>query len=299
MRTIVQGAHPPAAVRVHRLRRWASDHPYAAITALAVTGGWAAIGLPILASRGVLPGGWLVHASPIDVEKTAALTGMVVMLAGALWIAEAADGPGRVALVAARALHWRIGVWSWALAVIALPVTTVVAGVVLGRSPDLSPGALIHQLAALAVAVVVINLAEEVMWAGLVQTRLETHLSLGRAALLTAVPFALLHLPLRFVDAELSIPRAFGELAALIVLGFAIRLLFGLALRGLGDSLLALAVFHASFNSANNEEGIGATVLGADHQGFAMLAVLGVMAGLAIVRRNLLGVRNAQNELVS
>jgi membrane protease YdiL (CAAX protease family) len=299
MQTITLGASPPAIVRPHRLRRWAGTHPFAAVIAFTMTAGWAAIGVPILASRGVLPGGWLVDNSPVDLEKTAALTGMAVMLGGALWIARVADGPARLSVVGARAVRWRIGVWSWALAIAVLPVTTIVCGMLFGRSVDPRPVELVEQVAALALAVLVINLAEETVWAGLVQTRLETRHGLGLAALLTAVPFALLHLPLRFVEADPSIGGVLSEGVALVILGFAIRLLFGLALRGLGDSLLALAVFHASFNSANNEEGIGATVLGSGHQGFALLAVLGVMAGLAFAGRGRLGRRDGQQEAVS
>jgi membrane protease YdiL (CAAX protease family) len=300
MQTFVRASGaPPVVRRGGRLQRWAGQHPYAAINALVVTAGWSAIGGPILADRGVLPGGRLVDASPVDVEKTAALAGMAVLLAGALWVARLADGPARVALVRSRAVHWQIGLRSWAVAVAALPVTTVLVGVALGRPADLSPGALLEQIAAVAIAVAAINLVEETVWAGLVQTRLEVHRSLSRAAFLTAVPFALLHLPLRYVEADPTAVTVLGDLMALLVLGFVIRLLFGLALRRLDDSLLGVAVLHASFNSANNEQGIGASVLGADHQGFALLAVLVVLAGLVVAGRGGLGRRDAEAERVS
>lgn len=299
MQTLVRDSGSTAAVRRGRVRRWAGAHPYAAINALVVTGGWAAVGGPILASRGIVPGGWLVDASPVDAEKTAALAGMAVLLAGALSVARLADGSGRVALVRARALHWRIGLGSWAVAVAALPVTTILVGIAFGRPADLSPGALLEQAAAVAIAVVAINLVEETVWAGLVQTRLEVHRSLPGAALLTAVPFALLHLPLRYVETDPTVVAVLGDVVALLVFGFVIRLLFGLALRRLGDSLLALAVLHASFNSANNEQGVGASVLGADHQGFALLAVLVVLAGLAVAGHGHLGRRDAERERAS
>jgi membrane protease YdiL (CAAX protease family) len=278
---------------------WAGSRPLVAITGLVVTLGWAAASAPILASRGVIPGGGLVDRSPVDVEKTAALAAMAALVPAVLWVARRADGPGRIDLVRARMGHWRIGLRAWFLALAALPVTTIALGAAFGRAPDLSPGALLEQLGALAVAVIVINLAEEVMWAGLVQSRLEVRHRLPVAAFLVAIPFALLHVPLRFVDADFSLGAAVGELVALIVLGFVIRLLIGLVLRAVDNSLLALGVFHASFNSANNEEGIGATVLGADHQGFALLAVIGLLAWTAHSLRGRLGRRDAAVEVVS
>src|SRR5690606_29932518 len=115
--------------------------------------------------------------------------------------------------------------------VAALPLATVLLGAALGRRVSLSAPDLLGQVGALVVAVVVINLWEEVMWAGLFQTRLEVDHGLAAAAFLVAVPFALLHVPLRFVEDPFSLGAALGQFAALLVLGFVVRLLFGLALR--------------------------------------------------------------------
>jgi membrane protease YdiL (CAAX protease family) len=291
--------HPRVATRTPGARPWVADHPLATITGLVVTLGWGAMLAPILASRGVLPGGGLVDRSPVDVEKTAALAAMAVLVPAAFWVARQADGPGRLALVGTRMRRWRIGTRAWLLALVALPAATVLTGMALGRSASLSVPDLLAQLGALAVAVVVINLWEETMWAGVLQTRLEVDHRLPVAAFLVAVPFALLHVPLHFVEGPFTLGGALAQFAALLVLGSVVRLLFGLVLRSLDDSLLALAVFHASFNSANNEEGIGASVLGPDHQGFALLAVLGLLAGVALAHRGRLGRRAAQLEVTS
>jgi len=202
-------------------------HPYAAVTSLVVTVGWAAALVPILASRGVIPGRRLVELSPAGVEETAALATMAVLVPAALWVAWLADGPGRIRVVTARMRFWRIGLRGWFLALAALPVTTIGVGIAFGRSPDLSTSGIARQLGALLVALVAINLWEEGLWSGLVQTRLEVRHRLPVAALLTAVPFALLHVPLRFVEDAFSLSAAATQLGALVVLGFVVRLLIG------------------------------------------------------------------------
>ena len=55
---------------------------------------------------------------------------------------------------------------------------------------------------------------EETAWAGVVQTRLEHHHGLAKAALLTAVPFALFHMPLHFIG-DFSIGSLAGALVTL------------------------------------------------------------------------------------
>jgi len=269
------------------------------VTGAVVTLGWTAMAAPILASRGVLPGGALVDRSPVDVEKTAALAAMAVLVPAAFWVARQADGPERVALVVTRMRRWRIGVRPWAMAVFALPLATVLTGVAFGRTPTLSVSDLVAHLGALVIAVLVINLWEGAMWSGLFQTRLEVDHRLPVAAVLVAVPFALLHVPLRFVEDPFSLGAALGQFAALLVLGSVIRLLFAVVLRSLDDSLLALAAFHAAFNSANNEQGIGAAVLGPDHQGFALLAVVGLLVGVVLTSRGRLGRRDPHLEVAS
>ena len=289
---------PGEAARSPEPRR-AAHHPLISMTVAVVTLGWGVMAGLILASRGALPGGDLVDRSPIDLEKTAALAAMIVLLPVAFWLARRADGPDRVALVLTRMRRWLIGLRSWLVALAALPVATVTIGMALGRPVSLSGRDLLAQLGALVIAVAVINLWEETMWAGLFQTRLEVDHRLPVAAFLVTIPFALLHVPLRFVEESFSLGAALAQFAALLVLGFVIRLLFALVLRTLTDSLLALGVFHASFNSANNESGIGASLLGADHQGFALLAIVALLAAATVALRGRLGRRDPAQEVPS
>jgi membrane protease YdiL (CAAX protease family) len=73
-----------------------------------------------------------------------------------------------------------------------LPLIALSLGLIFGGSlqtADLG-SVLIKQLGSIALAVVVINLWEETVWAGFFQTRLEARFNFVVAAVLTALPFA-------------------------------------------------------------------------------------------------------------
>ena len=69
------------------------------------------------------------------------------------------------------------------------------------------------QVVGLLVNLLLINMWEETAWAGVVQTRLEQRHGLVKAALLTAVPFALIHMPLHFIG-DFSVDSLVGALVA-------------------------------------------------------------------------------------
>ena len=76
----------------------------------------------------------------------------------------------------------------------------------------------------------------------------------------------------------------------LAIVGVVVRALLGAALRGTGDSLLATGLLHATFNEANNPEGIVALFLeGANRQGAALLATLLLATFLGVALRRRLG----------
>ncbi|WP_433505496.1 CPBP family glutamic-type intramembrane protease [Pseudonocardia halophobica] len=141
-----------------------------------------------------------------------------------------------------------IGIEWWALVVATLPLLALAAHLLAGSRPVLAdvPSFLLGQAFQLVTAVLIINLAEELAWAGFLQTRLEQRHGLPVAAGLTALPFALLHLPL--------LPLASGPLwrtaAITIVFALAVRLALGVAMRGTGASVLAVAVLHAEINKS-------------------------------------------------
>ncbi|MFI7583024.1 CPBP family intramembrane glutamic endopeptidase [Kocuria sp. M1N1S27] len=85
-------------------------------------------------------------------------------------------------------------------------------------------------------------------WAGCVQTRLERRHHLFVAALLTAVPFSAIHVPIVLIGESDVLPA----LGGVLVLGVAMRLLVGVFLRGTGGSLLAAGLVHGVYNACNN-----------------------------------------------
>ena len=89
-------------------------------------------------------------------------------------------------------------------------------------------------------AVVVINLWEETVWAGFFQTRLEARFNFVVAAVLTALPFAGVHVPLLLLDDHVSPLSVLMGIAGLLILGIVVRLLMGVMLRAALDSVLAV-----------------------------------------------------------
>jgi hypothetical protein len=90
---------------------------------------------------------------------------------------------------------------------------------------------LIKQLGSIVLAVVVINLWEETVWAGFFQTRLEARFNFVVAAVLTALPFAGVHVPLLFLDDQVSALSVLRGSAGLLILGVVVRLLMGVMMR--------------------------------------------------------------------
>ena len=143
------------------------------------------------------------------------------------------------------------------------------------------------QLVGLLVNLLLINMWEETAWAGVVQTRLEHNHGLAKAALLTAVPFALFHMPLHFIG-DFSIESLAGALVTLLIVCAIDRLMIGVFLRGTGGSILAVAVLHTLFNRSNNDEGMVAALVEGDGRklaGLISVLVLTAVAAMVVRRR--------------
>ncbi|HYP44975.1 MAG TPA: CPBP family intramembrane glutamic endopeptidase [Propionibacteriaceae bacterium] len=113
----------------------------------------------------------------------------------------AVDGRPGVLRLARRRFRWRIGARWWLIVIAGLPTLTMALALLLGdhlTPVDVVPFAITQTLGFL-VNLLLINLWEETAWASFVQTRLERRHSLPIAATLTAIPFALIHMPLHFI----------------------------------------------------------------------------------------------------
>jgi membrane protease YdiL (CAAX protease family) len=153
---------------------------------------------------------------------------------------------------------------------------------------DVAPFA-IAQLVGLLVNLLLINMWEETAWSGMVQTRLEQRHGLVKAALITAVPFALVHMPLHFIG-DFSLDSLTSALVSLLIICAFVRLMIGVFLRGTRDSILAVALVHTLFNRSNNDEGLVAGLLDGDGRKLAgLLAVIALTAVVATASRRRLG----------
>jgi membrane protease YdiL (CAAX protease family) len=132
---------------------------------------------------------------------------------------------------------------------------------------------LIKQLGSIVLAVVVINLWEETVWAGFFQTRLEVRFNFILAAVLTALPFAGVHMPLLLLDDQVSALSILKGVAGLLILGIVVRLLMGVMMRAALDSVLAVGILHQIFDASNNNSGLVDSLLdGADAGNMTQLA---------------------------
>ena len=261
----------PAGIRAIVGRR-----PVTAFLIMAFAIAYPAMSLTALAIHRVIPGGPLLDRLPVPPDETVGLMlTMFALLPSALFVTWAADGrPGVVSLFK-RIARWRFGVGWWLAVLAGLPVLTVVATLILGGSLEsIDPVELFwDQLRLLLINFILVNLWEETAWAGVIFV----------AAVLTALPFGLIHLPLAFLS-EITIASVLISLAAYVLLGLFLRLLVGVVLRGSRDSLVAAGLMHSVFNRTNNDNGIAAALLSGELYRLGILiAVVVLIAALALL----------------
>jgi len=209
---------------------------------------WLLFAIPVLAFHGVIPG------ADLPVEVFALASTLLILLPMALWVTSITDGRAGVRALFVRVFRWRFGIGWWLVVLFGLPVIALLLGLIFGGSlqtAHLGP-VLIKQLGSIVLAVVVINLWEETVWAGFFQTRLEARFNFVVAAVLTAVPFAGVHVPLLLLEDQVSALSILIGLAGLLILGVVVRLLMGVTMRGAADSVLAVGVLHQIFDASNN-----------------------------------------------
>jgi membrane protease YdiL (CAAX protease family) len=263
-------------------------HPVAAYLALALTSSYLLLTVMVLIERGVLPGRDLPDTVGAGMEEAASLVLVLTLVSSALVITQLEGGPAATTNLLRRAVRWRVPVRWWAVAVLALPVTSLLLALVLGdQFTTPSTGTLGREVVSIAVALLLVNISEETAWAGFLQTRLERRHRFLVASLLTAVPFALVHLPIRVVAREITgLEDVVGNLIALLIISAIIRTLLGVVMRGALNSVLLVAVTHTFFNRSNNPDGIGADLVTGEARSLAaLLASLLLTVVLCVVMR--------------
>lgn len=218
--------------------------PLTAFLVLALGIGWVSLGVPVALG---------IDSSPF----------LILMLLGllvpSLLVTRAADGWSGVRRLLARAFQWRFGLVRWAVVVFAMPVITLALAAATGTLVDPAGGwfALTgwYLFNTLIFGALLANLWEETAWAGFAQTRLMARHGLILSSLLTAVPFALIHIPLYVADAATA-----SELARNLVLLFALapvyRYLLGVHMLDSRGSVLAVGIQHAAWNASGKLEAV-------------------------------------------
>jgi membrane protease YdiL (CAAX protease family) len=231
-------ATPPAVRRAGFVRR----HPIITFAGGAIVPTWATQFL-------FLTMGWELFP--------AMLLEIVFLLGSAVLVTAHTQGRTGVRRLFAGAVKWRMGAARFAVVLLALPALTVGIAAVSGslRAPDGGAGkeALTYLFLTSIFGAVLGNVWEETAWAGFAQRRLMDRHGLLAGSLLTAIPFALIHLPLAFADHGLH--GTSGRDVAitwtvLILTAPFFRYLLGTVLIDTGGSVLAVAILHASFNAS-------------------------------------------------
>ena len=271
------------------LRGWVARRPVISFLVLLFTLAYPVMSVPVLAAHGVIPDGWMPRLPGLDTERiAAAMLVFLALLPTTFLVTWAADGRPGVLRLVRRMFRWRIGARWWLIVLAGLPTLTMALALLLGdhlTPVDVLPFAITQTLGFL-VNLLLINLWEETGWAGFVQTRLERRHSLPIAAILTAIPFALIHMPLHFIG-DFTLESLATALVTLLIVSILVRLLLGVVLRGTRDSILAVAVLHTVFNRSNNDEGVVAGLLEGQAHGLAgLLAVILLATTVAILARH-------------
>ena len=277
------------------LRRFAVRRPLTAFLILGMSLGYSLAFVWGLAYNGVIPGGGLADALHIAPDELVGAATLLGLFPAALFVTWASDGRAGVRILLRRAFHWRVSLWWWLTVLFGLPTLTVGLALLLGddlRPVDIS-SLVVSQLTLLLVNFIVTNLWEETAWTGVFQTRLEERHNWLVAAMLTAIPFAAIHLPLQFfLDQPVTLASLAAAFGVYLLLGLLVRPMFAVFRRGTGDSVLLVALLHSVFNRTNNQNGIAATLLEGDARQLTMLlAVVVLTVVTAVVIRSRLSRR--------
>jgi membrane protease YdiL (CAAX protease family) len=249
-------------------------HPVTCYLVLAFAVFWASW-MPVL----------LLGAPPRLFSALGAVLGLALP---AFLVTAATDGRAGVRDLLHRMLRWRVSIGWYLLAALAVPFgALLLAPMFLGAAPLQGlgqnwPTIFTRFAPQLLLALVTVQLFEELGWAGVVQHRLQARHGALKASLLVALAFAFLHLP-TYLSAPISIASALQDLSVMvIVIPFAIcfRTLITYSYNRTGCSVLIAAITHASFNEA--AEIISPNVSGPVAQVLAFASV-GVLALLAVV----------------
>ena len=275
----------PTAIQQHTpysaLRRLVTHHPMAAFLVMTFT-----ISITIAFVRLQTNG---VIQSPSYQYLVGFLESLLSVALPAFLVVAAMQGKDGVGDLARRSLRWRVGARWYLLALLGIPVVSMIlASVIYGITPL---NALLDKcqllftliLPSLLIRFVFLNTLEEIGWLGFLQARLQDEYGPWQACLLVEIPFALWHLPglLGDTGGQLSVALIYGGVLAIFQLcgRFIIMWLYNNTNR----SVLLAGLFHANFNTTINMYSREFIPVPAELWFFIVSGVVAVAAALIII----------------
>jgi membrane protease YdiL (CAAX protease family) len=274
------------------VRSWIKRHPIATFLVLVYATTTALVFVPrVLTEPGVLPGGATPHGVLENVLGSAVPAFIVTALVS-----------GRVGVrdLARRSFRWRVPPRWYLISLLAPLLIFVIAVTILYGLAPLRALAqnwlllLTAFLPALAIMILLNNVAEEIGWTGFVFARLQDRHGPLRAALLTGLFFWLFHVPNFYVET-----RSWATTA--LVLGIFLlphlgsRFIVGWLYNGAGSSVLIAGLFHSMHNAIANSTGLVAVVALPQFEVLVIMAGLVVLAAviIAVATRGRLGLKRS------
>jgi membrane protease YdiL (CAAX protease family) len=176
----------------------------------------------------------------------------------AFLVVAAIHGKAGVRDLARRSLRWRVGARWYLIALLGIPIASVVcASVIYGAAPL---NALVNRwqllftliLPSLLIRIVFLNTIEEIGWLGFLQARLQDEYGPWKACLLVEIPFALWHLPGLLGDTGGQLSLALVFLGILAIFQLCGRFVTMWLYNNTNRSVLLAGMFHATYNTTIN-----------------------------------------------
>jgi membrane protease YdiL (CAAX protease family) len=230
-------------------RRAMAHHPIAAFLI---------IGNAVFVAASLIPPFVNAKVLPFDLPLWGSLSSILGVGLAAFLVTAATAGRAGVDDLVRRTLHWRVPRRWYLIALLTVPVAaTLFAIAMYGMGALESPSggwarALGVVLAVFVLQLVLFQLGEEIGWTGFLQHRLQDRYRPLKLSAMVALPWAVWHLPDFFayegwMIAQL-VPALVYLLFEIVVLFFA-RVLIVWLYNSTGQSILLVAVFHASFDA--------------------------------------------------
>ena len=259
---------------VSLLRWWIIKHPIVTFLVLVYATTTALVFVPRgLTEPGLLPGGATPHGILENVLGSAVPAFIVTALV---------SGKAGVRALARRSFRWRVPLRWYLISLLApLLIFLIAIAILYGLAPlrALAQNWLLlftAFLPALAIMIVLNNVAEEIGWTGFVIARFQDRHGPLRAALLTTLFFWLFHMPSFYVETRSWATTALA-LSIFLLPHLGSRVITGWLYNSAGYSVLIAGLFHATHNAIANPTGLVAVV------NLPQFEVLMIMGGIVVL----------------